>query len=104
MNNEKMREEFEKCVKSRLKDQEYYQELFDVGDIDLLFVRNYAGDRYKVDWIMFCWELWQASRENIEVELPSEYSGIYSLRDGGFYKVKEVKQKLTEQGVKVNGN
>ncbi|WGL99113.1 hypothetical protein QE177_04310 [Arsenophonus sp. aPb] len=47
------------------------------------------------------WEAWQASRENLEVELPSEYSGIYSLRDGGFYKVKEVKQKLTEQGFKV---
>ncbi|WGL95964.1 hypothetical protein [Arsenophonus nasoniae] len=104
MTNEKMREEFEKWWNIHHKGALNFDRH---NDIDY----GYTTLRTRIAWIS-----WQASRENIEVELPSdrysvidtfdtdgnlEDSGIYSSSDGEFYKVKEVEQKLTEQGFKV---
>lgn len=100
MTNEKMREEFENWLVSKSKDTAKPPE------------KEYVY----FDYVEMMWQAWQASRENTEVELPSarysiietfdtdgnlEDTGIYSSNEGEFYKVKEVKQKLTDQGFKV---
>jgi hypothetical protein len=63
MNIEKMREEFEAFIKLRNAEDQCFWEgrggLFGIVD-----------GKYFVSWLQNDWQLWQASRAAIEVELP----------------------------------
>ena len=90
MREELMREEFERwLVTSKGYTRSSVEDLCPISG------------KYYSPYVRRMWEAWQASRENIEVELPKYklYPDLES--DIKFNILEDVKQKLTEQGFKV---
>ncbi len=64
-----------------------------------LFYRLSNGD-YSVTWVDMAWEVWQASRAAIEIELPNQFPGEYYLDRDVIY-ADELIEELEQAGLKV---
>lgn len=92
MNIEKMREEFEAFIKLRNAEEQCFWEgrggLFGIVD-----------GKYFVSWLQNDWQLWQASRAAIEVELPEHFE--YDNPGEAFPAIKDCRKAIESLGLKV---
>ncbi|EPY6812500.1 hypothetical protein ACXEGP_002413 [Klebsiella quasipneumoniae] len=93
------REQFEAWVRNQFK----VREVFDESLLEIMPCKCC----YKTPDILLAWDSWKASRDEIEIELPSiEDKKWYSSWHGKFREEAfwlEVKRRLVELGLKVKG-
>lgn len=96
MSTEKMRKDFEK----------WECEADDGPQTDPVWLMYDASrDEYPLDKIQDRWDVWKASREAIEVELPDRYSEVYGViardEDGEIIDYQETVKQIKSLGLKV---
>ena len=88
--SEKMREEFEAWAANRHKEESWAIEFG-------MFNRKGCG-AYAIAWVGQEWEIWQASRQAAEIELPDGHGNVGALFWDG---VHECQKAIESAGLRV---
>lgn len=87
---------------SRQQFEETMKNNYNTKGINLDLQREGKAGTYRWRDAQICWEMWQASRESLEVELPYKHQPkFYSYEDGINTGLNMCKDILISNGVKI---
>ncbi len=84
--------------------QQFEEEMAKYLNVSIEFIsKERRGDRYYSYSMNFAFDVWQASRESLKIELPERkhYSGFQQFDDGYERAIDDCENILISNGVKI---